>query len=413
MTRLRQDVLYALRTFAKSPGFTVLAILVLAVGVGANTAVFSIVNELLLRPLSGRAGEFVGLYSHDRTRPDAFREFSYPNYVDIRDRSDLFDGDRALLAHTFSMVGMPAGDETRRTLAALISSNYFDTLGVRLAAGRTFTADEERPGAGIPVAIATYARWQREQLDPAFIGRTIKVNSQDFTVVGVAPQAFTGTMALVSADVYLPLGVFDAIITDPERSNSKQLADRSNNSLILAGRLKPGLSDARAHNSTRRLVPPARGRVPRREQEPGADYESIVACRYELGAILGHWTAYADRADVVAVRCRTRDCVPECRQHAAGARRGAPQGTGRPPRAWRAKGTDHSPAADRGRPARRRRRRPRPDVELLDDTRAGVFVDDGAAVQRGVQHESRRPRACGDARVCRREARSLSDSGRR
>jgi predicted permease len=244
MTRLRQDVLYALRTFAKSPGFTVIAILVLAVGVGANTAVFSIVNELLLRPLSGRAGELVGLYSHDRTRPDAFREFSYPNYVDIRDGSDLFDGDRALLAHTFSMVGMPAGDETRRTLAALISSNYFDTLGVRLAAGRTFTAEEERPGAGIPVAIATYARWQREQLDPAFIGRTIKVNSQDFTVVGVAPQAFTGTMALVSADVYLPLGVFDTIITDPERSNSKQLADRSNNSLILAGRLKPGLSDA-------------------------------------------------------------------------------------------------------------------------------------------------------------------------
>ena len=244
MTRLRQDVLYALRTFAKSPGFTVIAILVLAVGVGANTAVFSIVNELMLRPLSGRAGELVGVYSHDRTRPDAFREFSYPNYVDVRDGSDLFDGDRAVLAHTFSMVGMPAGDETRRTLAALISSNYFDTLGVTLAAGRTFTAEEERPGAGIPVAIATYARWQREQLDPAFIGRTIKVNSQDFTVVGVAPQGFTGTMALLSADVYLPLGVFDTIITDPERSNSKQLADRSNNSLILAGRLKPGLSDA-------------------------------------------------------------------------------------------------------------------------------------------------------------------------
>src|SRR6186713_3619344 len=147
MTRLRQDVLYALRTFAKSPGFTVIAVLVLAVGVGANAAVFSIVNELLLRPLSGRAGELVGVYSHDRTKPDAFREFSYPNYVDLRDGSDLFDGDRALLAHTFSMVGMPAGDETRRTLAALISSNYFDTLGVTLAAGRTFTADEERPGA--------------------------------------------------------------------------------------------------------------------------------------------------------------------------------------------------------------------------------------------------------------------------
>jgi predicted permease len=244
MTRLRQDVLYAFRTFAKSPGFTAIAILVLAVGVGANSAVFSIVNELLLRPLSGRAGELVGVYSHDRTKPDAFREFSYPNYVDIRDGSDVFDGNRALLAHTFTMVGMPAGDETRRTLAALVSSNYFETLGVNLAIGRTFTAAEERPGAAIPVAIVTYARWQREQLDPAFIGKTIKINSQDFTVVGVAPQGFTGTMALLSADVYLPLGVFDVIVTDPIRSNNKQLADRSNNSLILAGRLKPGIADA-------------------------------------------------------------------------------------------------------------------------------------------------------------------------
>ncbi len=102
MTRLWQDLTYACRTFAKAPGFTAIAILVLAVGVGANTAVFSIVNELLFRPLSGRAGELVGLYSHDRTKPDSYRGFSYANYADIRDRSDVFDG---LMAHTFALVG--------------------------------------------------------------------------------------------------------------------------------------------------------------------------------------------------------------------------------------------------------------------------------------------------------------------
>src|SRR5262245_7135678 len=172
MTRILQDVRYALRTFAKAPGFTAIAILVLAVGIGANTAVFTLVNELMFRPLSGRVGELVGVFSHDRTKADSYRAFSYANYADIRERSDVFDG---LMAHPSAMVAMPAGDETRRTFAAIVSSNYFDTLGVRLAAGRPFTAEEERPGSRIPAVIVTYARWQREQLDPAFLGKTIRI----------------------------------------------------------------------------------------------------------------------------------------------------------------------------------------------------------------------------------------------
>jgi putative ABC transport system permease protein len=240
MTRLWQDLPYALRTFAKAPGFTAIAILVLAAGVGANTAVFTLVNELLFRPLSGRAGDLVGLFSHDRTTPDSYRAFSYANYADIREQNDVFD---ALMAHTFAMVGTPAGDETRRTFAALISSNYFDTLGVRLAAGRPFTLDEERPGSRIPSVIVTYGRWQREQLDPAFIGKTITINTQEFTVVGVAPRGFTGTMALVSADLYLPLGMFDVVMNDRFRRSDLALADRANAALIVAGRLKAGLKE--------------------------------------------------------------------------------------------------------------------------------------------------------------------------
>ena len=152
----------------------------------------------------------MGAYSQNRTEAGSFRAFSYPNYADLRDQSGLFDG---LVAHRFTTIGTTVGDETRRSLAALVSSNYFDTLGVRLAAGRTFTAEEERPGAGIPVAIATYQNWQKERLDPAFVGRTIRINARDFTVVGIAPEGFTGTMALVSADVYLPLGVFDTVVS--------------------------------------------------------------------------------------------------------------------------------------------------------------------------------------------------------
>jgi predicted permease len=250
MTRLWQDLTYALRTFAKAPGFTAIAILVLAVGVGANTAVFSLVNELLFRPLSGRAGDLVGLFSHDRTKPDSYRAFSYANYADIRAQNDVFD---ALMAHTFAMVGTPAGDETRRTFAALISSNYFDTLGVRLAAGRPFTLEEERPGARIPSVIVTYGRWQREQLDPAFVGKTITINTQEFTVVGVAPRGFTGTMALVSADLYLPLGMFDVMMNDRFKRSDLALADRANTALIVAGRLKAGLQNEMVGALSRQL----------------------------------------------------------------------------------------------------------------------------------------------------------------
>jgi putative ABC transport system permease protein len=239
MARFWQDVVYALRMVPKAPGFTTIAVLVLAIGVGANTAIFTIVNELLLRPLAGRAGELVSVHTHDRTKPDSYRAFSYPNYVHIRDRSEIFD---ALMAFTSTLVGTTAGDETRRTFAAVVSSNYFDTLGVRLAAGRTFSAEEERPGPNTPVAIVAYSWWQKEALDPAFIGKTIRVNAEDYTVVGVAPEGFTGTMALVGPELYLPVGVFDTVVKNRFKNNGKGLLDRGNSALVLAGRLLPGLS---------------------------------------------------------------------------------------------------------------------------------------------------------------------------
>jgi predicted permease len=243
MSRLRQDLAYAIRTFAKAPGFALIAVLVLGAGIGANTAIFTIVNELLFRPLSGRAGELVGIYSRDRTQPDAYRGFSYPNYVDVRDRSGVFE---AVLAQTFCLIGMPAGEETRRTFAAVVSSNYFDALGVRLAAGRPFSAEEERPGAQTRVAIVTYGRWKAGGFDPSFVGKTIRINADDYTIVGVAPESFSGTTALVSADLYLPIGVFDAVVNDRFRSTSEGTGSRASTDFVLAGRLRPDVSEAMA-----------------------------------------------------------------------------------------------------------------------------------------------------------------------
>jgi predicted permease len=242
MGRLRQDFLYAMRLFARAPGFSLTAVLVLGLGIGANTATFTIVNELLLRPLSGRAGELVGVYGFDRTQPDAYKAFSYPAYVDLRNQRDVFDG---LIAHTFTLVGATTEGDIRRSLAAVVSSNYFDTLGVRLAAGRGFTADEERPGARVPVAIAPYARWAAAGRDPSFVGSSIRVNGLDVTIVGVAPEGFTGLLALVSADLYLPLGMYDAVVNNRFKNNGRGLADRSNAGLVLAGQMAPGVDAAR------------------------------------------------------------------------------------------------------------------------------------------------------------------------
>jgi len=193
---LAQDLRYALRMWGRAPAFSVVVMAVLALGIGANTAMFTLVDALLFRPLPGHTAALQGVYSRDRTRPDTYRGFSYPNYTDLRDRSDIFDG---LIAHAAALVGMPAGDTIRRAFVELVSSNFFSTLGVPLAAGRTFTAEEERPGAQSRVAIVRYEYWRNAGFDPSVLGRTIRINAQDFTIVGVAPPGFTGTTALISA----------------------------------------------------------------------------------------------------------------------------------------------------------------------------------------------------------------------
>ncbi|HVD91664.1 MAG TPA: ABC transporter permease [Vicinamibacterales bacterium] len=237
MRQFLQDLRFGSRALLKTPGFTTVAIVVLALGIGANSAMFSLVNALLLRPLAGKADELVGLYSHDRTKPESsYRGFAYPNFVDIRGSNDVFD---ALMAHTFAMVGVPSGDTTRQAFIEVVSSNYFDTLGVPLAAGRAFTSEEERPSARIPVVIVRHDRAE-------LLGKTIKINAMDFTVVGVAPAKFTGTMALLSPDMWLPLGMFDVVVNDIFKNNGSGLADRSSLSLVVAGRLKPGVTLAGA-----------------------------------------------------------------------------------------------------------------------------------------------------------------------
>jgi predicted permease len=234
-----QDLRHGVRTLRRTPGFTIVAILVLALGIGVNTAVFALVNTLLLQPRPGRIDQLVTIYTHDRTKPDAWRDFSYPAYLDLRARADVFD---SVLAHTFSTVGITEGDVTHQAFAAIVSSNYFSTLGVPMAAGRAFTPDEERPGAGVRVAVASYATWRRSGFDPSFVGRTVRANGSDYVVVGVTPRGFSGTITLFSPEWWFPLGIYDGIVNETFKMRSTGLVDRSNYALNLVAALRTGVS---------------------------------------------------------------------------------------------------------------------------------------------------------------------------
>ena len=212
-----RDVRYAVRTIVKTPVFTALAVLILALGIGVNTTIFSLVNGMLLRPLlMENPQEIVGLYSKNTTRPDSYRAFSYPDYVDIRDNNEAF---ASLAAHDMTFVGINEGETARRTFVEVVSSNYFSTFGVHLFKGRGFTPDEERPESAIPVAIVSYGYWNKKARDPALIGKTVRVNGSPFTIVGIAPQGFTGTMALLTPELWLPLGMYEVLGTDLDGEN--------------------------------------------------------------------------------------------------------------------------------------------------------------------------------------------------
>jgi putative ABC transport system permease protein len=243
MATLFQDLRFGFRLLGRQRGFTAVAALVLALGIGANTAVFSLVNALVLKPRPGAPdAELAGVYSRDRTQADKYRGFSYPNYADLRARTDLF---RSLAAHTFSLVGLGEGEATRRVFIDIATANFFDTFGVPLLHGRTFSADEERPGADIPVTILSYGAWQRMGGRPDLVGSQIRLNGRQFTVIGVAPRGFGGSMVLVSPELWVPTGVYDTISNDFIRAGlPATMADRRHHTLILIARLPSGATIA-------------------------------------------------------------------------------------------------------------------------------------------------------------------------
>lgn len=248
MTGILSDLRLSIRQLRRTPGFSMSAALVLALGIGINAATFGLGYSLAFEPRPfARPDELVQLYSRNSIDAEAdFRRFSYPVWRQLVGSSDTFSG---ILGHRTLGVGLNErreGGETRRAVADVVSANYFSVLGVPLAQGRAFAEEEERASAEIPVAIASHALWRKAGFDPAFVGRTVRINERPFTIVGIAPPGFMGTSAMFGPEIFLPLGVIDSLGASVGREATRGLQSADAYTLVLIGRLRPGVSAATA-----------------------------------------------------------------------------------------------------------------------------------------------------------------------
>src|SRR5947209_3460886 len=218
------DFKFAFRQLFKAPAFTIAAVTVLALGIGVNTAVFTLVNTLFFAPPAyAKPHEMVQLFSQDKKDPKKFRGFSYPTYRDIREQNTVFSD---AMAFNLALIGLGQKGDTRRTFAAVVSSNYFSVLGVPLARGRAFLPEEETPGRNAPVAIVSYSYWQKHDLDPTVLGSQVLINGRPFTIVGITPKGFVCTMQVLSQDVWFEESVYDQVANDFESENRTTIDDR-------------------------------------------------------------------------------------------------------------------------------------------------------------------------------------------
>ena len=239
-----QDFRFAFRQLIKAPGFTIAAVLVLALGIGANTAVFSLVNTLFFAPPRyAQPHEMVQVFSQDRKDPKKFRGFSYPTFLDIRNQNTVFSD---AMGFNLALVGLGQKGDTRRAFSAVVTSNYFSVLGVPVTRGRAFLPEEEIPGRNAPVAIVSYSYWQRNDLNPGMLGSQLLVNGRPFTVVGIAPKGFTGTTQVLSPEIWLPMSVYDQVANDFGSKDKTTMEDRKGTQLRIMARLKPGTTAAMA-----------------------------------------------------------------------------------------------------------------------------------------------------------------------
>ena len=237
---LLNDLRYGAKMLWKSKGVTIVAVISLAVGIGANSAIFSLVNAILLRPRPvSHPEQLVELYvSEGEQQP--YSSTSYPSYLDLRDHNDVLSG---LAAYGIRQFNFGDANNVEQIWGEAVSGNYFDVLGVAAQKGRTFSADEDVVPRRDPVAVISHSLWQRRfNSDPELVGKTITLNDQSLTVIGIAPPQYTGMIRGLASEIWIPIAMMPAV----DRFGDRVLTSRGNRWMILVGRLKSDTTLAQA-----------------------------------------------------------------------------------------------------------------------------------------------------------------------
>ncbi|HEY7286680.1 MAG TPA: ABC transporter permease [Vicinamibacterales bacterium] len=249
LENLITDVRYALRWLRRSPGFTAVAILSLAIGIGFNTALFTLVDAVVFRPLPvAQPDRLAEIYT---TSPDGdmYATSSYPDYLDFKAQSHVFSD---IIGYSPILAAVSAGDRSRMALGEVVTGNYFPVLGLRARLGRTLTQEDDRPGAARAVLLS-YALWVRDYgSNPGIVGQTIRIHNQPYTVVGVAEKSYTGMVPMLSAALWIPMAFVDdgepggIISIVPSPTGNTRLERRGTRWMFLKGRLNDGATIAQA-----------------------------------------------------------------------------------------------------------------------------------------------------------------------
>ncbi len=241
MDSLIKDIRYAIRGLLKRPGFVIVSVITLALGIGANTAIFSLFNTVLLRSLPVERPEEIVSVSM-RGKNDSMQAFSHPNYVDFRDQNQVLSG---LLVYRFVPLSLSRAGNNERVWGYEVSGNYFDVLGVKPILGRTFAPEEDRAKLGSPVIVLSYDSWQRRfGGDPGLVGRDVVLNNHQFRVIGIAPQGFKGTELVYTPELWVPAAMMEWV-----EPGATWLDSRDSNNFFAVGRLKPGVNSRQAEAS--------------------------------------------------------------------------------------------------------------------------------------------------------------------
>jgi predicted permease len=246
MQNLWKDITFGMRMLAKSPGFTAIAVITLALGIGANTAIFSLMNQVLLRELPIKSPDQLEILrapgpksGHISTDGDSTESFSYPMYKGLRDTNAVFSG---ILARYGFAASVASRGQTDRATGEVVTGNYFEVLGVQPAIGRVFSQDDDRVPGEQPVVVLSHSYWTRHfGGDPSVLNKVLLINNMEMTVVGVSQAGFTGVQVGKTPDLYVPM------MMTQQMTQYGETLDRWNDYwMTLLARRKPGVSEKQA-----------------------------------------------------------------------------------------------------------------------------------------------------------------------